>query len=159
MEIKLNVIDWRAIQSIVTFIAILVALFPTWLNYRNRLSMGKNLRIQIASQLMVLRPILSVHRLGEIILPTADVNGLKINQPINALKSLFSQAHILKPNEHDKVIVLMINLSAIEPLPFTEIDLVTRDQITELIDSIISLFQQSGFLHDKKNIQDLPWPM
>jgi hypothetical protein len=99
-------IDWTAAAAIATFLAVLVALYPIWDNWRRQDNIRRNIRGQIIIRLQVLR--VGLERISHPVVTRRT--HVFFNEEISAIRSLeqiSSSATILTPLEHDKIMAIL----------------------------------------------------
>ena len=154
----LRSLDWQAVAAIGTFLAVIVALIPIFLNARREKAQARNLRVRFGTKLLNLRPSIANILLGTqrpTVLQSAVLSSTDFRQVVWDLNSMMSIASVLKPDEHDQLGVTLINLGLAASLYGTK-DLTPQSakNILGLIDSTLKLFEKNGLLVSKVS---KPW--
>ena len=149
--------NWTAISSVATLLAVLVALFPIISNAVRQRKLAKCLLVRIQTHLMLLLPTVARRLRDTEFAPyTSECFSPEEREPIDALELLFSQAHILKAKEYDKLVPLVINLRGLAYLPeFGPSRSEGVSDVLALIKESMQLFGESTILRGKG--ADTPW--
>ncbi len=123
-------IDWQAVSAIATFLAVIVALVPTWSEYLRRRALAHNIRARLLAYLIILREVAQRSQ-GK---PSVELSDGEM-KAIHALTSIMAELSVLEQDEHDRLWQLMADLKFLEAYPST-INKINKDSL-DAIDQII----------------------
>ncbi len=125
-------INWQGISALLTLLAVIVALLPTFKERRRKRKLVHNLRIRLLSNLVVLRSLIGRH-LG-IEKSTLQLMILSDGErrAIYSLDAMSSELIILKPEEHDSIMRFMPDVKELDADPVKAIKRFNKDSLDSL---------------------------
>lgn len=140
-------LNWQAISSVITFLAVLVALFPIFQGWIVRKSSAKNLRLRLAAKLLriktsVMYMLQSDNEKSFLCLNYDDYKLLHEN-----IEAMLQEASVLLPDEKDILSQIHINLELM--LPYIKNKKLTDDSaeiLIMLIDRFLVVIEENGLM-------------
>ncbi len=145
---------WIGIAAVGSVTLAILALRPIFKERRDNAARAMNLRARLLNELTLIVPVIEEHRkLGPMFVSKADL--IKLGELIRPFEALFSQAHILRPKEHDIVASLVIKLlTYVRTFPFSQ---ETIREVSSLMKKVFIELERGGFLKGSVEKLKLPW--
>jgi hypothetical protein len=124
-------IDWQAVSAIATFLAVIVALVPTFSEYFRRKALARNVRARLLAYLIILREVAQrFQEKSSVVLSDSEMKA------IHSLTAIMAELSVLEQDEHDRLWQLMADLKFLEAYPST-INKINKDSL-DAIDQTIA---------------------
>lgn len=136
--------DWQAVGAIGTFLAVIVALLPIWIDCRRKRVQAKNFRLRLGSKLLLLRPYLVAVAYNKPP-PGRPLSAEEFRGVATEMEIMMSQSSVLEADEHDLLGATVAKLVLLTPRYHYEEDKPATKSIVEDIDSTIRSFEKHGF--------------
>lgn len=147
--------NWDAFVSLATFAAVLVALWPIFSEANHRKALAINLRARLLTQFTLTIPIIKkripiLPGLKPTTYPQLSEHEM---EPLRTIEAMLTQAVVLRPKEHDLVVLAYANLSLWR---HTEgIETTSAENVAQLVDSTINELQKGSW--HRGGFPSLPW--